>query len=346
MHGAEGVTRGGHWRNFIARYAESNRMHKKAQLLSDLCRAAGDPAEARRAIARAQCNDAYWHGVFGGLYLRHLRDSIWGNLARAEGLLRAGQPLAAEWLDADADGDPELWVHSAAFSAMVRARRAGSLTELTHFASGVNLANTLTRRREAYHRVTSPAAATAPGPASEEAMPSIHDIEEGVRVDTLPPVDLDVRALFVDRVLPGRLTEDEYRDADYAPVYSWSRDRFDAELTPGRSMVIVALEAEGVHRLSKTYELTAGGEVSVAYRWDPAAFPLEAFFAPELSVEVAPELSFDPEPAEVWRHPIVTVSKREDGLEESVQGESITPRWPVRLGHARIRLADPRGGRA
>jgi len=341
--GAEGVTRGGHWRNFLARYAESNRMHQKAQLLSDICRAAGDPPEARRAIARAQCNDAYWHGVFGGLYLRHLRDSIWGNLALAEGLLRPGEPLAAEWLDTDRDGDPELWVHSAEFSAIVRARRGGSLTELTHFASGVNLANTLTRRRESYHRTSSPSAPAVREPAAEDAMPSIHELEEGLRVDALPPVDLDVRALFVDRMLPDSVTEEAYRDADYAPVHSWSRDAFDAELTLGRSMVILALEAEGVHRLSKTYEITAGGEVSVSYRWDPAAFPRDSFFAPEISVEVAPDLGFDPEPAEVWRHAIVTVSKREDGLEESVQGESITPRWPSRLGRARVELAAPRG---
>jgi hypothetical protein len=32
----------------------------------------------------------------------------------------------------------------------------------------------------------------------------------------------------------------------------------------------------------------------------------------------------------------VTLSKREDGLEESVQGESVTPRWPSALGVARI----------
>src|SRR5207247_1313477 len=64
--------RGGHWRNFLVKYPEANRMHKKMLALSALCRARGDPPAARRAIGRAQCNDAYWHGVFGGLYLPHL----------------------------------------------------------------------------------------------------------------------------------------------------------------------------------------------------------------------------------------------------------------------------------
>src|SRR5829696_6187453 len=95
------LVRGAHWRNFLAKYAESNRMHKKMQALSLLCRHQGDPDAARRAIGRAQCNDAYWHGVFGGLYLPHLREAIWRNLAIAEAELRRGEGLTAETLDLD-----------------------------------------------------------------------------------------------------------------------------------------------------------------------------------------------------------------------------------------------------
>ena len=39
-------------------------------------------------LYRSQCNDAYWHGVFGGLYLNHLREAAYSNLLRAE---RGGQ---------------------------------------------------------------------------------------------------------------------------------------------------------------------------------------------------------------------------------------------------------------
>src|SRR5947199_3459264 len=91
--------RGGHWRNFLVKYPEANRMHKKMLALSALCRARGDPPAARRAIGRAQCNDAYLHGVFGGLYLPHLRAAFWRNLALADGELRRGEGLAVETLD-------------------------------------------------------------------------------------------------------------------------------------------------------------------------------------------------------------------------------------------------------
>ena len=92
MAGPDGaLIRGAHWRNFLVKYPESNRMHKKMLALSRSAARRGDPAAVRRAIGRAQCNDAYWHGVFGGLYLPHLRDAIWRNLAAAEAGAPAGR---------------------------------------------------------------------------------------------------------------------------------------------------------------------------------------------------------------------------------------------------------------
>ena len=61
--------------------------------------------EATRHLWMGQCNCAYWHGVFGGLYLGHLRDSLWKKIAEAEGLLRRGEGLVSEPKDLDLDGN-------------------------------------------------------------------------------------------------------------------------------------------------------------------------------------------------------------------------------------------------
>ncbi|HEY9013981.1 MAG TPA: alpha-amylase/4-alpha-glucanotransferase domain-containing protein, partial [Gemmatimonadales bacterium] len=128
VNGPDGsLIRGSHWRNFLVKYSESNRMHKKMQALSALCRRRGNPSGARRAIGRAQCNDAYWHGVFGGLYLPHLREAIWRNLALAERELRLGEDLGVEVLDLDGDGHDEIWIHSDQFSAIVSPDRGGAV---------------------------------------------------------------------------------------------------------------------------------------------------------------------------------------------------------------------------
>src|ERR687897_1268796 len=200
MAGPDGaLVRGAHWRNFLAKYPESNRMHKKMQALSFLCRARGDPPAARRAIGRAQCNDAYWHGVFGGLYLPHLREAIWRNLALAEAELRRGESLIAEVLDFDADGHEEVWIHSEHFSAVLSPRRGAAVEEYTVFAAGTNYGNTLTRRREAYHDTA--LELHAGEGAAHEGAPSIHDIEEGIRLEEMPPLDAQTRALFLERII-------------------------------------------------------------------------------------------------------------------------------------------------
>ncbi|HET9038798.1 MAG TPA: alpha-amylase/4-alpha-glucanotransferase domain-containing protein, partial [Gemmatimonadales bacterium] len=173
------LLRGAHWRNFLVKYSESNRMHKKMMALSALARRHGDPPAVRRAIGRAQCNDAYWHGVFGGLYLPHLRDAIWRNLAEAEAGLRQGEGLAYDVLDLDGDGHDEVWVHSPAFSALISPARGGAVEEYTVFRDGVNYANALTRRREAYHDLALERAAEHAA-SDDGGTASIHDIEAGL----------------------------------------------------------------------------------------------------------------------------------------------------------------------
>ena len=339
------LVRGGHWRHFLVKYAEANRMHKKMVALSALCRERGDPPAARRAIGRAQCNDAYWHGVFGGLYLPHLRAAIWQNLAAAEGELRRDEALAAEELDVDGDGRREIWVHSARFSAVVSPARGGTIEELTVFAAGVNYADVLTRRLEPYHQPADPAPAGRGATDSAASTPSIHDLERANRLDTPPPSDAVTRALFVDRVLAATVTQDAYARGAFDAVASWAEVEFQARVAGTHHAVEVVLEpAAGTAPaglLEKRIRFGPGGEVSVSYRWDPGAFPTDAWFAPEISV--ARELELDPTPAaEVWSFPFATVARSERGLEETVQGHSYTPRWPVRAGQARLALLVPR----
>jgi len=100
----------------------------------------------------------------------------------------------------------------------------------------------------------------------------------------------------------------------------------------------VILRSDEPDRLEKRLRFVRNGEVVVSYSWDPGVMPAGAYFAPELSVASDPGLAFDPAPAEVWRHEIVTVSKKESGYEETVQGESVTPRWPCRAGRATVRI--------
>jgi 4-alpha-glucanotransferase len=336
------LIRGAHWRNFLVKYSESNRMHKKMQALSLMCRAGGDPPGARRALGRAQCNDAYWHGVFGGLYLPHLREAIWRNLVQAERELRRGEELEVEVLDIDGDGYDEIWVHSDQFSAIVSPQRGGGVEEYTVFATETNYANTLTRRREAYHDTALENQAVATHD-SESGMSSIHDIEEGLRLDQRPPLDADDRALFLDRVLPGALPVLSYSSGDYWPVRSWAQS--PCQFTIERSADAIEIHCafagpDGRYEaLTKRLRFEADGALSVRYRWDPSIGQPEDLFAPELSLFAPLELRTEPA-ADLWTFTIETVAKSERGFDRTRQGESVTLRWPVRIGEALVEI-DP-----
>lgn len=333
MAGPDGsLLRGSHWLNFLAKYSESNRMHKKAQRLSILCRERGDPPEAREAIGRAQCNDAYWHGVFGGLYLPHLREAVWRNLSEAEGRLRAREPLVVERVDIDVDGHDELWIHSGDFSAIVSPQRGGALEELTLFATGLNYADVLTRRLEAYHLA---ALRPAEESASDAGTASIHDIERSLRLAEAPPVDAHDRALFRERLLDAGTTAEMYARVAYTPRRTWEAERLDVECTSAADGAVVVLAAAD-GSLRKTMRFTAAGALTVEYAWQP---PVEAggVFTVELSLFRPLRITTTPH-ADVWRYPVETVSKSERGLDRTVQGESVTLRWPASLGGASIGL--------
>jgi alpha-amylase len=336
------LLRGAHWRNFLVKYPESNRMHKKMMALSALARRLGDPPAARRAIGRAQCNDAYWHGVFGGLYLPHLRDAIWRNLAEAEAELRRSEGLAWDVLDLDGDGYEEIWIHSPAFAAVISPARGGAVEEYTLFASGVNYANTLTRRREAYLDLALERSADhgTPGDAGTE---SIHDIEAGIRLDVRPPLDADDRALFVDRILPGGGTLAEYTRGEYWAVLSWARQRCSHTVERRKGGVEVMCSVpSGRARLEKRLWCDAEGNLAVAWRWDPSAAEPGDLFATELSLAGSVTLTATPAAGE-WRFEIETIAKSERGLDRTRQGESVTLRWPVELGEASVELRPARG---
>ncbi|HZV54641.1 MAG TPA: alpha-amylase/4-alpha-glucanotransferase domain-containing protein [Rhodocyclaceae bacterium] len=147
--------RGGMWRNFFMRFPESNWMHKR--MLDVSARLAALPPKKRTAgmqeqLHRAQANDAYWHGLFGGLYLPHLRRAIWHNLLALEANLDGvAPPLTIERHDLDCDGHDEVFLRGGGLLAVVRADGDAALVEFSSHPLAHNFGDTLRRHDEGYH---------------------------------------------------------------------------------------------------------------------------------------------------------------------------------------------------
>ncbi|NLC52028.1 MAG: DUF1926 domain-containing protein, partial [Firmicutes bacterium] len=150
---------GGFWRNFLTRYPESNRMHKKMLAVHRRLEAlAPGPYKdrAREHLWAGQCNCAYWHGVFGGLYLNFLRSAVYEHLIKAETLVEKQRRRRPYWIDLeiedrDYDGQKEIIISTDRFALLFAPHLGGSLWELSYRPLAVNLLDTLTRRKETYH---------------------------------------------------------------------------------------------------------------------------------------------------------------------------------------------------
>ena len=178
---------GGTWRGFFTKYSESNLLHKKMlhvsekiRLLAESPRTHADEAfrhglhEAETHLFRGQCNDAYWHGVFGGLYTPHLRTALWQSLVKAETIadqLLHSSPryFSASCADFDTDGQNEIYLTSGRCAALFKPSDGGTLCALECRTSLTNLVNSIARREESYH------ARLLDTNRAQDAVVSIHD---------------------------------------------------------------------------------------------------------------------------------------------------------------------------
>ncbi len=208
--------RGGIWRNFLSRYPEANWMHKRMLGLS--ARLAALPVDLRNAamqehLHRAQANDAYWHGLFGGLYLPHLRRAVWNNLLALETALDRAAPRAPfERHDLDLDGKEEFILHNTDLGMIIRHDGDACVVELASYPLAHNFADTLRRYAEGYHakiEVQSSAAASSAeqnsqgNPVAEQIPVSAHDrlaFKNRIGPDDAQP-DLRPRGLCVDTLV-------------------------------------------------------------------------------------------------------------------------------------------------
>lgn len=256
--------RGGIWKNFFMRYPESNWMHKRMLGLSRRLHALPQKKQTPQmleALYEAQANDAYWHGLFGGLYLPHLRRAIYNAIVKLEALLDAvdpRRPISA--IDLDLDGVDEIFLHNDVLQAVLRQDGSAAICELDAYLLNHNFADTLSMPHEHYHRKVhaQPVARhESEGIANpHERLGRKHEITEA---DML--IDEKQKLMFLDRWISG---------ADTAlPCYALVPNdgmthgvKFDAELAAGRVKKTVVLDDTRLY-VAYRFEGMSGGSFQV-----------------------------------------------------------------------------------
>src|SRR5580704_2110395 len=256
--------RGGSWRGFFRKYAESNLLHKKMLRVSariaavpmrhSSSKANDEIIQARDLLLRAQCNDAYWHGIFGGIYAPHLRTDPWRNLIRAEAIADRQTPgaLAArvELLDYDADGAAELLFTGLDYQALLKPSDGGTIAALDFRPAAATLVNSILRRPESYHASLREAA----GKSATGAVASIHEqtrvkepgLERFLRYDRWPRHAF--RILFFD---PAR-THADYENLELREDAGFAGGAFTVKSSTPNDAELFRADSLLVHGKSET----------------------------------------------------------------------------------------------
>ena len=175
--------RGGYWDQFLVKYEESNRLHKRMLMTSERIADIEDVVEtdeqqslleqARHHMHLAQCNDVYWHGLFGGLYLPFLRAAIHEHLIEADLLLDGIEPdYFAVDEDFNRDGSDDVIVRTEDQLFVVSPAFGGGVYLWDDHHLKHSYSDVLTRREETYHEKVKEAGKKVDGDAPK----SIHDI--------------------------------------------------------------------------------------------------------------------------------------------------------------------------
>ncbi len=277
------LLRGGHWRGFLAKYPEVNRLHKRMLRVSRKLHALKEKkadderlGQALRDLYRGQCNDAYWHGAFGGIYLPHLRRAVEAFLIRAERNLDRLKHGHFDWgetryVDFDADGIDEVEVANPRTRVVVDPK-GGRLLCWDLMAACENPVTVMQRHEEPFHedlragrvqyvdengmprRNRTEGDANAPAD-SEEGISTIHGVvrvKPGVKADDLA-VDRHERVAAIAWSAPELLELDDPRGVEELalPLSGlWEVDAIDEQ-----GLVMMHAEQAGL-RIQQTFRLS------------------------------------------------------------------------------------------
>ncbi len=150
--------RGAFWRNFQVKYREINDLHKQMLRVSAAVEAmppGPDRDLALDHLFQGQSNDCYWHGLFGGIYISHMRLATHGHLIAAEDLAdtSAGTLSAAEAVDLDMDGVDEIRLADAGQVVTIDLAEGAGIGAWDIRVVRHALTAVMRRRPEAYHEI-------------------------------------------------------------------------------------------------------------------------------------------------------------------------------------------------
>lgn len=225
---------GGFWRNYLIKYPEINNMQKKMFYLSKWAREIKNE-KAHEHILASQCNDVYWHGVFGGVYIPSMKMALYRHMIEAERLLEEQSHnnkifLDKKVFDFNLDNHNEVIISNKFLGVYISPYNGGTVFELDYKVKPFNLFASLARREESYHKIIKEKGS---GPKEvEEGITTIHH-KVALKEENLEKYliyDKWLNYSFRNYFLSDNTNIDSFQRRDYQEIGNFSNGRYYYQL--------------------------------------------------------------------------------------------------------------------
>ena len=203
-------------------------MYAKMLRLSDVIHSKPEyeTPTALKELWKGQCNDAYWHGIFGGLYAPLLRRITYEHLIRAQVDYETSSGTVKNQIavsETQLLGVSEILVDSEELGLTISPSSGGSISEIDYKRKALNVADTLARRPERYHAIIKKLQkkTIVPGKKSKSIHDSLVSKEKGL--ESLLVFDRYPRVSFLDHLVPLKATPDSFVKQTFAEMADFVR---------------------------------------------------------------------------------------------------------------------------
>ncbi|MCS7230608.1 MAG: DUF1926 domain-containing protein [Elusimicrobiota bacterium] len=355
---------GGYWKNFLSKYPEANNMHKKMINLSFKLKNARK--SLLKKLYKAQCNCAYWHGVFGGLYLPHLREAIYEHLIDVEKeIIKEGIYID----DFDKDSQDEVCVHTKEIAFYIKPSYGGSVYEIDLKKYDKNLLNVLSRKKEAYHSRLLEFEKNKLNQDIKEVK-TIHDIVLVKEQNLSEKIyyDWHNRYTFLDHFLSPTVTLEDFYKCNYKDCGDFTLERYNIQKVDKDSLQIELIRQGNIWMDDKKHPLEVCKRFSFKDNAIMCEYEIKNLSQQSLNLCFLSELNFlifiddqfeikeeftnnlklkdnvkkfqieisVPSPIKFWRFPIETVSLSESGFERNYQGICIGCNFRLDISYLQV----------
>jgi len=305
----------GNFRNFLSKYNESNKMHKRMLFFRNNIKS---NEKSYNFLLKSQCNDAYWHGIFGGLYLPHLRRAIYKEILNGENFLEKKDFYRIE--DFDKDGIDEVILFGEYYNIFIH-QKGAKVIEIDKVKDNINLSDVITRYRESYHEKL--LKEIDKNNFNNDEVKTIHDIFSIKDSDVYSFLKFD--RYFKENFLIHYLNDiDSLKDS--SPIYN----KFDYKILNQNKVEFNFNEIEVIYEVDekikyklKTPKLTNFLVLEMNLYFPEDKIKIEKDFV-TFNIDENKRMYIKTEDSfEILNEKIFTVSSSESGIEKIYQGETL-----------------------